>query len=737
MGGKFKQSWIVYVSTFPPRECGIATFSRDLTTAMDRKFSSKIKSKIVAMNNDVTSTYNYPEDVIFQINDVDIQNYIDVAKRINKIKEIKLINIQHEFGIFGGEYGSYLIAFLEIVNKPVVITLHSILPEPDEKLKRVVQTLAKKSECIVVMSKVAADILREKYDVKTEIGVIPHGIPTVSFRSNLIDKKKMGYTDRIILSSFGMMNPGKGYEYVIEALPKVVEMFPSVLYIIVGETHPVVRKIEGERYRNFLEKKTKNLKLEKNVKFYNKYVKLKEIVQYLQASDIYICSNQDPNQVTSGTLSYAVGAGRVVIATPFLHAKELVTPDRGIIVDFDDPKLFTNAIVRILSNLKLRNDMEKNAYVSTRHMTWQNVALAYKNVFKKYVDLAERYRIRIPSVNLNHLIKLTDDFGVIQFVNKNEPQISLGYALDDNARAMIVFCMHYDIYKDVSKLEFIKKYLDLIRYVQQSDGKLYNFVDKKKKINLKLWSEDAYGRAMWSLGFLMNTEGIPNELKKEAEQIFNKARQVINKIRSPRAVAFIMLGLYFYNKSKPSSENIRQIKELADYLVKLYKDCSSSEWQWFEEYLTYSNSKLPEALFYAYLTTKDKKYLGIARSCLDFLGDITIENGMFEPIGQNGWYMKNGKKARFDQQPVDTASMVQTLLLANKVTKEDSYLRDAITVFQWFLGRNCLNRMIYDELTGGCSDGIGESSINQNQGAESTICYLMASLEIHKNKLGI
>ena len=379
--------------------------------------------------------------------------------------------------------------------------------------------------------------------------------------------------------------------------------------------------------------------------------------------------------------------------------------------------------------------MEENAYANTRHMTWQNVALAYNNIFKKYVDLSEKYGIKIPKVDLNHLLRLTDDFGVLQFVKNHEPQSSLGYSLDDNARAMIVCCMHYEATKDLFTLELIKRYLNFIKYVQQSDGKFYNFVDYKRNVNLNKWSEDAHGRAMWALGFLISLEEIPHELKEEAKKIFNNARYVIKKIKSPRAVAFTMLGLYFYNKIRPSSKNIKEIKRFGDYLVNLYKDCSSSEWQWFEEYLTYSNSKLPEALFYAYLATKDKKYLGIARSCLDFLSMTTIENGMFAPVGQNGWYMKDGQKAHFDQQPVDTASMVQTLLLANKITKHKSYLKDALTVFQWFLGRNCLNRMVYDEITGGCHDGIGEFSVNLNQGAESTICYLMARLELKRNNL--
>ncbi len=731
MEGAKKPNWVLYMGTFPPRECGIATFTKDLTTAMDSNFSNIMQSKIVAMNSDVTSIYNYPDNVVLQINDCDIQEYIDAAKKINKLDEVKLINIQHEFGIFGGEYGSYLVAFLEIVNKPVIITFHSVLPKPNERLKKVVQALAERADCIIVMAEIGVKILREEYGVKTDIEVIPHGIPIIPLVSNIKEKKKIGYKDKILLFSFGMINPGKGYEYAIDALPNIVKRFPNVLYLIVGETHPIIRKNQGENYRNFIEKKVKELKLEKNVKFYNKYVTLEEITQYLKAADVYICSNLNPDQVTSGTLAYAVGAGRVAISTPFLHAKELVTPSRGILVNFKDSKSFEDALMKVLSYPQLKKNMEKDAYENTRHMTWDNVALAYNDIFKKRTNLFGGYLMKLPGIKMDHLLRLTDDFGLIQFAKYTEPHKSFGYTLDDNSRAMIACCKHYNIFKDEPSLRLIRIYLDFIKYVTGRDGKFYNFVSYDRKVNLERWSEDAHGRAMWSLGFLIDTEGMLKELKQEAEEILKKGSKVIGKIESPRSVAFIIAGLYHYNKGNPSSRNVKQIKILADYLVSLYKGCASKEWRWFEEYLTYSNSKLSEALFYAYLATKDRRYLSVAKSSLDFLSSINFENGIFTPIGENGWYMKKGQKAYFDQQPVNTSSMVQTLLLASKVTKKKDYLKNAITAFQWFLGKNSLKQVVYDESSGGCHDGVGRFSINLNQGAESTVCYLMARLFLY------
>ncbi len=342
-----------------------------------------------------------------------------------------------------------------------------------------------------------------------------------------------------------------------------------------------------------------------------------------------------------------------------------------------------------------------------------------------------KYEKTFPEIKLSHLMTLTDDFGVIQFAKNINPDTDSGYSLDDNARAIIVCCMHSTIFKNNPEINLLKTYIDFIKHVQQPDGKLYNFVDYNKKVNLEQWSEDAHGRAIWSLGFLIFSKGVSQELKNQAEQILCKTFNLMKNIKSPRAVAFIILGLYFYNKAKPCPENISKIRESADHLISLYNDNSSDDWNWFESYLTYSNSKLPESLFYSYLITKNKKYLEIAESSLDFLISITFKNEVFSPVGSNGWYQKNNQKSSFAQQPVDTASMVQTLVLAYDITKKESYLKNAINAFQWFLGKNVLNQAVYNESNGGCHDGIEEISVNINQGAESTISYLMARLSLN------
>ncbi len=721
---------ILYLGTYPPRECGIATFTKDISDSIERRFFPSVKTKILAMNNNGTNIYNYPKKVILQISDTEITDYLETARKINSSPNIRLVNIQHEFGIFGGEYGEYLIPFLELIRKPVVITFHSIIPVPNEKLKRVVAEISRRVDAIIVMTKKAIEILRQNYDIQTKIYMIPHGIPDTQFETQEREKNNLGLQGKIILSSFGMIGPGKGYEYVIEALPEIVKKFPNLVYLIVGETHPLVRKREGEKYRNFLDAKVKELKLQKNVKFYNKYVTLTEIIQYLKATDIYLSTSDNPDQITSGTLVYAMGCGRAVISTPFLHAVDIITENKGRLVEFTNPESFKNAILELLHDDKKRKEMEKHAYHYTRQMTWQNVAASYGRIFKEILKDKGTEIKELPQINIQHLTKLTDKFGIVQFTNQSIPDKKSGYTLDDNARALLACAMHYEKFKEYKQLKMIKTYLEYINYVKGKDGKLYNFVTESKIIDNKNWSEDAHGRALWALGYLISLNEIPNDFRDKAEKIFLEALPVMSTINSSRAIAFAIAGLYFYNKSKNSAYILKNIKKLAESLVSLYENNAQNDWKWFEQYLAYSNSKLSEALFYAYELTKEQKYLDTATESLDFLIENTFNKDIFIPIGQKGWYEKGKERAYFDQQPIEAGYTVQTLITAYKITKNEKYKQYASNAFQWFLGKNMLQQTIYNDQTGGCHDGLGENSINLNQGAESTISYLIARLSI-------
>jgi len=730
-GLAFKDSKICFLSNFPPKECGIATFTQDLITSLNKKFNPKVKSRVIALNEE-SNLYNYDSRVIMQMNKDYLEDYIDIAKRINRSEKIKLVCIQHEFGIFGGECGSYIIPFLETIKKPVVITFHSVLPNPTNLRKKVVKFIGEKSAVIIVMADCAIDILNKDYGIsKNKIHVIRHGIPDTPFKSTESFKKKLRLENKTVLSTFGLLSEGKGVEQMIKSLPYLVKKHPNILYIIIGETHPAVRKREGEKYRNSLVSLVKKLKLQNNVKFYNKYLDLNEIIEYLLATDIYICTNLEKNQIVSGTLSYALGCGKAIVSTPSIYAEEVLDNERGILAKFQDPISFADAIEKFLSDAELKKKMEQNAYAFGRSMIWQNVASSYLSIFNKVVKLREETTEKYPAIKLNHLRNLTDDVGCIQFSKLSIPDNSSGYTVDDNSRALIVSTIHDKLYNSKISKELSSIYLNFLERVQDKEGKFNNMEYENK--NLIPSSEDSTGRTIWALGYLINNSK-DNEMIEKAKEIFDKSYNLINENSSPRAKAFSVIGLYHYYKKYNEDQIFSKIKMLADSIVESYKKEATEEWNWFESYLTYSNSKIPEVLFLAYDLTKNKEYLEIAEKSLDFLSNLVFFKDELSPIGQNGWYNRNGTRSFFDQQPIDASSMVQTYLVAHSITENKKYYNNAVLAFNWFLGKNHLKQMIYNEITGGCHDGLSKNCINLNQGAESTIEYLISRLMLEEIK---
>lgn len=742
---------ILYVGTFPPRQCGIATFTQDLTNAMDKEFNPGIKSRILAINDSSTTMFNYPHKTVWQINEDEMEDYLASAKEINKSTGIKLVNIQHEYGIFGGDRGNYLLPFMDIVKKPIVTTLHTVLPEPDDKFKKITQIIADKSDGLIVMTNSAAEILEKEYGIKNnKIFVIPHGVHHLAFFSKTAAKNKLNLSNKIILSTFGMLNKDKGIEYAIKALPKVVKKYPNLLYLILGATHPVVRKQEGETYRDKLTKLIVKLKLEEYVKFYDKYLDLAELMEFLKATDIYLSPTLNSSQAVSGTISYALSCACPVISTANSYAQGVINRERGILVKFKNHSEIKNALFELLKDKKKRKQLEKNTYFYSRRMTWQNVALAYFQTFNNFAKIMPRERGKLPPIDFSHIRTLTDNFSIIQFARHTKPDLNSGYCLDDNSRAMLACLMVYKNRPQKNYLDLISQYLKFIKFVQKRNGRFYNFVSRYKTIIDKTESEDSFGRTIWALGYLFTVRGLPEKILRQAYAIFKKAINNLEAATSLRAMAFSISGLAYVIDSgfdqKLISENffkerkfyLFRLKKMADKLVKKYNrqiakpKNKAKGWLWFEDYLTYSNYKLPEALLAAFVATGDKAYLKVAESALKFLAPISFEKNNFSPIGQDGWYFRDGKRAYFDQQPEDAASAVETLVKAYEITKKEDYARQAGIAFGWFLGKNYLNQMIYDEATGGCYDGLGRNSINFNQGAESTISYLLARLAMEK-----
>jgi len=738
---------ILYVSTFPPRKCGIATFTYDLTHAMDTLLSPMIKSKIAALNPDDVLSYNYPKNVLFQFNQKNEHDYLPIAREINRMKEVRLVNIQHEFGIFGGEFGSYLLNFTRALKKPAVVNFHTVIPGPDERLRNAVRDLAESVNAITVMTALSKKILVEDYGIPDKkIRVIPHGIHPQPFTSSRSDKLALGFSDRVVLSTFGLLNRGKGLEYVVEALPEVIKRFPSFVYIYFGATHPVVLREEGESYRNEIIEKIYRLGLFDHVKLYNRFFPLGELLRFLRATDIYISPGLEPNQAVSGTLSYALGIGRPVISTSFANARELITDDVGILVNFRDPQSYTDAILRLLEDEGLRSQMGKNAYFKTRRMIWLNVAVQYSKVFSELVPRQARITERksLPKIKLDHLVRLTDNFGIIQFAKLNRPDVKSGYTLDDNARALVASASYYrKLGRSVTNpvtikqkrvlLQLVNTYLDFIQFVSQTDGLFWNYVRYDHKLdrarNEKADLEDASSRALYALAVVSATGALPRKVREKAMELLQSKIEGKAAFSSPRALArwSKALCVLFENKVAVSGLNVEQaIEEQNNRLISLYEGTSSPDWQWFESSITYSNPIMPEALLLGYRAVGHNEYLKVGKTTLDFLIKECFVEGIYIPVGQDGWYHKEGKRNNNDQQPQEVSAMVCALKTCYEVTKDHRYLDLMHCAFNWFLGDNSLNQVVYDGTTGGCYDGVGRKAINLNQGAESTLSYLLA-----------
>ena len=730
---------IAFLGTYPPRECGIATFTADLVDSFDNLFSLREETKVLAMNTEVLQTYNYPKKVIFQLSQNNPVDYEAAAEKLNSMPEVKVVSVQHEFGIYGNNYGSNLLIFLSKIKKPIVVTCHTVLPDPNNEIKAVVQNIASLADCLAVMTFASRDILIKEYGVKEEkIKFIPHGIHSLPYTDGLQAKASLRLSGKKVISTFGLLNRGKGIEYAIDALPDIVSRFPETMYLIIGATHPIVLKQEGEAYRNQLIERAYHLGVEKNILFCNRYLSTQELLKYLQASDVYLSLSQDPKQAVSGTLVYAMGAGRPIISTPFPQAKEIVTPETGELIEFGGSEGLAQKVNGIFADKGRLVSLGKAAYFRTRGMTWENVALCYMREFTRLSPELHRFEKSLPPFKLSHLNRLTDKFGLMQFAQLENPDPSWGYTLDDNARALAAVSLYRDFSVSKTALRLAKVYLSLIERAYDGASAFINYFNCGKKPDRELNSaenlDDANARAVWALAAAQATNW-PREVRGKAERIFHKFLKNHKKTQSPRAAAFYLKALVWWlgnHRGDQQAEGF--LTGYADYLEELFNTAASENWQWFEHSLTYSNAVLPEALLLAYRYTGNYSYYKIGKAALDFLVEHSFDGDTCIPVGQAGWFEKGKKKELHDQQPEEVSALVLALRTMFEITGEDNYRRKMAKVFDWFLGNNILNQVVYSYRSGGCYDGIGKNYINLNQGAESTVSYLLARLALEEKK---
>jgi glycosyltransferase involved in cell wall biosynthesis len=729
---------ILFITSYPPRECGIATYSQDLIKAINNKFSNSLSIKVCALESNGT-VYPYPKEVKYILKTSKAESYKNLTLDINNNDRIKIVMLQHEFGFFKLQENAFMQFLLEI-NKPIVIVFHTVLPHPDEKLKSKIKAIGTICNSIVVMTNTSAEILATDYNIVPEkISVIAHGTHLVAQINKNTLKLKYGLQGRKILTTFGLLSSGKSIETTLEALPAIVKKCPEVMFLIIGKTHPEVVKSEGEKYREMLEQKVIQYNLQNNVIFINKYLALSDLLEHLQLTDIYLFTTNDPNQAVSGTFVYAMSCGCPIISTPIPHAKEVLTKDTGIIFDFCNSKQLAESVIGLLNNEALRKSISSNTLQKIVSTAWENSAVAHARLFARIAEPKITLKYKLPEINLNHLKQMTTKTGIIQFSKMNQPDINSGYTLDDNARALVVSCMYFKLNVDENILFDIHKYLNFIKFCQQPSGNFLNYVDQDLNFtdqNNLVNLDDSNGRAIWALGYLISMKkDLPDEIITKAKTIFDKSLVMISTVHSTRAMAFTIKGLYYYHSAIENSENIYLLKTLANRLVQMYKHESELDWEWFEDYLTYANSILPEAMLYAWLLTNNSAYKEIAVESFDFLLNQTFNINGIEVISNKKWLKKGDKAEPYGEQPIDVAYTIMTLSKFYNTLHFENYRTKMEIAFNWFLGKNRLQQIVYNPCTGGCYDGLEENNINLNQGAESTISYLMARLTIDKYKI--
>jgi len=746
--GKMTNS-IVLIGNYLPRRCGIATFTTHLLESIALNVTDT-DCWAVAMN-DKPEGYSYPPQVRLQINQNQLNEYSLAADQLN-LNQVGVVCVQHEYGIFGGERGSFIIELLSDLKMPIVTTLHTLLKDPTDRERNIIMQLAELSDRLVVMSERSVDFLRDIYQVEKEkIVLIHHGIPDVPLADSSAYKGKFGISAKKVLLTFGLLSPGKGIETVIEALPEIVKIHPEVIYMVVGATHPHHRAVHGEDYRISLHLRAQALGVEGNVIFHDNFVADEDLLDFIGAADIYVTPYLNEAQIISGTLAYAMGMGKAVISTPFFHAQELLADGRGRLFPFHDQVRLASEVIDLLDHPDKLRAIQHKAYDYGRQMIWSQVGSRYIEIFEQ----ARRHRLRkcvpvlklgplslrqqpLPDIKFDHLLRMTDGVGMLQHSKFTVPDREHGYCVDDNARALIVAVTAQDFQpRDASLKGLASAYLSFLDHAFNADsGRFRNFMSYDRCWLEEKGSEDSHGRALWGLG-VAATLGRNDGQLSHAADLLKRALPAVENFTSPRAVAFAVIGIHaFLSDNRDNSQVETLCRILSAKLMQWFRNFASQDWPWCEETLTYDNARLPQALLLSAQWLGDDEMLQTAMRALAWLKRIQHdETGcFFAAIGNHGWFRKGRVKAQFDQQPIEAAAMVDACLEAFNITRDEEWITYAYRCFNWYLGDNELQLSLYDHATGGCRDGLQAQSVNENQGAESTLCWLMSLLAIYKHR---
>jgi len=740
-------SRIAFLGGFLPRLCGIATFTHDLCEAVASVAPASLC--FAGAVNDLIERYDYPQRVRFELDEKDLDSYRRAADFLN-FNNVDVLCVQHEFGIFGGPAGSHLLTLLREVRMPVVTTLHTILRDPNPAQRKVMEEVVQRSERLVVMAHKGAEILRETYGVPdAKVDLIPHGIPDIPFIDSSFYKAELGVEGRMVLLTFGLLGPGKGIEHAIEALPEIVRRHPNVVYLILGATHPHLVAREGESYRLGLERLAEDRGVKEHVIFYNRFVSLEDLKEFIGACDIYLTPYLNEAQITSGTLAYVFGAGKAVVSTPYWHAQELLAAGRGILVPFRNPQAIAEGVCAYLDDPALLKVTRERAFDVGRDMIWPAVAGRYMESFQRAgADRKARPRqafagwtlasrpYDLPPLKLNHIVRMSDGTGIFQHAMFNVPNFHEGYCTDDNARALIL-CNLLDELGSKPPEENLDRlatsYLAFLSAaLNHETNRFRNFMSHGRQWLEDSGSEDSHARALWALGTCAGRSRNEGH-QRLSGQLFDRGLASVESFSSPRAWAFTLLGIHEYLRRFPGHPRVTAACErLTNNLVRLWHVCATEDWPWFEPIASYDNARLCQALLLSGQWLPHPEALDIGLKSLRWLASLQkTQAGHFRPIGSNGFCERGGARADFDQQPVEAQAMVAACLEAFRATQDGAWSKEAKRAFEWFLGRNDLGVSLYDSGSGGCSDGLHQDRVSENQGAESTLAFHLSLAEMN------
>lgn len=736
---------IAFLGDYLPRKCGIATFTTDLRSSIALEFPAT-KCLVVPVN-DIEDGYDYPPEVRFEIGEQDLPSYLRAADFLN-ITGVDVLCVEHEFGIYGGRAGSHVLALLHELRMPIVTTLHTILRDPTPDQQRVMRDLIRLSTRLVVMAEKGREFLLDVYKAPAaKIDLIPHGIPDMPFGDPNYFKDEFDVAGKKVLLTFGLLSPNKGIEYALHALPAIIAEFPNTVFIVVGQTHPNLLRDEGELYRLSLERMAKDLGVQKHVVFFNRFVELDELMRFIGAADIYLTPYLTEAQITSGTLAYAFGAGNAVVSTPYWHAQELLTAERGKLVPFRDAAAIAEAVTQLLHDEPLRHLMRKNAYLLGREMVWSRVAQLYMQSFDQAsrdhsfvgrkaspIKTLDEQPGQLPALKLDHLYRMSDSTGIFQHASFTVPNFGEGYCTDDNARALLLALMLQQAGNNSQRLnERAATYAAFLNHAfDRTSRRFRNFMSFDRCwLEEQAGSEDCHGQALWALGLCVGHAG-HGSFQRLAAELFEQALPVAPALTSPRAWAFTLIGIEQYLQRLSGDRRAHQIRDqLTAKLLQCYADAATEDWQWFEDVLSYANAKLPHALILSGRCMNNGAMLETGLKTLRWLVKMqTSDAGSLRPIGSNGFYRRGQERALFDQQPIEAQATVSACIEAYNATDDMFWVAEARRAFEWFLGRNDLGLPLYDSSTGGCRDGLHVDRVSQNQGAESTLAFLLSLAEM-------